>query len=167
MATWSNKLSHVTCPACCSEQTVCFLGGALSSLMPAPQCCANCDGSFLHPSLGSAKSSENAEHLWKILNTFRLSCLFFIWCLCCIFWYNKQGKSNEVNSARFKEFLTNEQCLTVFCFENVNPSFTLIVEKHSIWMVASFPGWTSTSKGTNIFHRLPVKWRLKYLKINT
>lgn len=57
---------------------------------------------------------ENLEHIPSVLSVFHLMFVLF-------FWYNKQGESNEVNSVRFKEFLTDEQCLTVFCFENVNP----------------------------------------------
>lgn len=56
---------------------------------------------------------ENPERTPSVLSVFHLMFVLF-------FWYNKQGKSNEVNSVRFKEFLTNEQCLTMFCFENVN-----------------------------------------------
>lgn len=56
---------------------------------------------------------ENPERTLSVLSVSHLMFVLF-------FWYNKQGKGNEVNSVRFKEFLTNEQCLTMFCFENVN-----------------------------------------------
>ena len=69
-------------------------------------------GRFFTRLPSASTSLEDVEDLWKILNTLRLSCLFSILCLCC-FLYNKQGKSNEINSVRFKGFLMNEQYLTV------------------------------------------------------
>lgn len=102
-------------PSLGPEQTTHFPGWS-SDVSDALRPCADCDGPFLHLSpLASAKSLENTEHLWKILNALRLPCLFFILCLCCFFWFNKQGESKEVNSARFKVFLTNGQHLTRLC----------------------------------------------------
>lgn len=51
---------------------------------------------------------ENPERTPSALSVFHSMFVLF-------FWFNKQGKSKEVNSARFKVFLTNGQHLTRLC----------------------------------------------------
>lgn len=107
-------------PACCSEQTLCFLGGALSSLMLHGSVPTVMGHFFIHLLSGLPSHPKTLSTYGKSW-THSICLVCFSFDVCAVFWYNKQGKSNEVNSVRFKEFLTNEQCLTVFCFENVNP----------------------------------------------